>query len=142
MSNQASITLTSASVQQSIRLEEVKDLLYYYKNITTKTGDQLNWHYSSAAFPYEIIENSDNPSSWFYLKGEKNSLYNYIIIGVDQHGENESDEGFSKIHIALSEISTHGDKGKANEICRFIASKLKGELTLFNGRVMHFNLKK
>ncbi|MFC7372016.1 DUF1885 family protein [Fictibacillus iocasae] len=142
MSNQASITLTSSSLQKRISLSEVKDLLHYYKDITEKTGNQLNWQYSEAAFPYVIMENSSKPNHMICLKGDGNKLYNYLLLGVETALSNEETDDFSTIHIGLTEISTHGDKAKANEMGKFLASKLKGKLTLFNGRVMHYDLKK
>ncbi|KMM38821.1 DUF1885 family protein [Guptibacillus hwajinpoensis] len=111
-----------------INLATVKDLLIYYEEIMTKTGEQLSWSYGDSAYPYELVEKEGN--EWFYLKG-KNENYRMIIIGLSEKG----------IQVVLPDQSTHGDKAKANELCKFLAMKLKAELTLFNGRVIHHSQK-
>jgi hypothetical protein len=142
LSNRAFIKLVPASEKQEITLDEVKDLLLYYKGITSKTGEQLTWDYSEAAFPYTIEEKRESEGRWFYLKGLNPNKHRYILIGVgSEKGEADSDSRFF-IQVSLTDISTHGDKGKANEFCKFLASKLKGELHLFNGRVMYYYPKK
>ncbi|WP_137789787.1 DUF1885 family protein [Bacillus sp. E(2018)] len=141
MSQSAYVKLVPASVKQVITLDELKDLLLYYRSITTKTGEQLSWGYGEAAFPYTIEEKAEAEGRWFYLKGIDQRKNRYILVGV---GEEEEDANNKKhyIQFTLTDISTHGDKGKANEFCKFIASKLKGELHLFNGRVMYYYPKK
>jgi len=46
------------------------------------------------------------------------------------------------IQVTLTPESTHGDKGKANEFCKYLAKQYKAELHLFNGRVMYYNPRK
>lgn len=142
MSLNAYIKLVPASEKQVISVEEVKDMLMYYRSITTKTGEQLSWGYSEAAFPYTIEEKEEADGDWFYLKGIDPRKNKYILIGVSAEEEAGSEEKSNYIQVSLTDISTHGDKGKANEFCKFLASKLKGELHLFNGRVMYYYPKK
>jgi Domain of unknown function (DUF1885) len=149
MSQNAFIKLVPASEKQIVTIDEVKDMLMYYKSITAKTGEQLSWGYSEAAFPYTIEEKEEATNKWFYLKGIDPRKNRYILIGVgfenDKQIEDDSepqDHQNCYIQVSLTDISTHGDKGKANEFCKFLASKLKGELHLFNGRVMYYYPKK
>ncbi|MDF1506747.1 DUF1885 family protein [Robertmurraya sp. DFI.2.37] len=140
MSSHAYIRLVPSSEKESVTTDEVIELFNYYKNITNKTGDQLNWEYREAAFPYEIVEKPEGKGKWFYLKSDE-ANYNIILIGVDKqtfHQEEETPSEQTYIQITLPETSTFGDKGKANEFCKFLAKKLKAELQLFNGRVMYF----
>lgn len=140
----AYIKLVPASSTQTMSLSELKDLFTYYKEITSKTGSQLEWEYSDAAFPYVISQEKD-ADNWFYLKSS-DSRYNTIIIGIGK--EEIQDEGSAEtreqtyIQVTLPQASTHGDKGKANEFCKFLARKLEGELHLFNGRVMYYYKRK
>jgi nitrous oxide reductase len=140
MARNAYIKLVPSSVKKDITLDEVKDLLLYYKNLTSKTGDQLDWNYEHEAFPYEIKEKEEANGKWFYLLSD-HDRYHAIIIGVDQetivHDDGTEIEQ-SYIQITLPESSTFGDKGKANEFCKFLAKKLQGELHLFNGRIMYY----
>ncbi|WP_408605268.1 DUF1885 family protein [Bacillus timonensis] len=128
----AYIKLVPASNTQNIALDDVKNLFNYYKEITSKTGRQLDWNYDDAAFPYQIKEiNQEN--NWFYLKSD-HQKYNAIVVGVDQEvieGENGDVISQSYIQVTLPGNSTAGDKGKANEFCKFLAKKLEGELHLF-----------
>ncbi|RBW70016.1 DUF1885 family protein [Bacillus taeanensis] len=143
MSKSAYIKLVPASKQQSITLEELKELFFYYKELTAKTGEQLNWQYSHAAFPYEL-EQKKEKEQWFYLKGQ-NESYRYIIAGISSRKlktEEEEEQFEQYIQIVLPEGSTHGDKGKANEFCKFLAKQLQGELQLFNGRTMYYYKRK
>jgi hypothetical protein len=145
MSQNAYIKLVPASEKQVVTIEEVKDMFNYYKSITAKTGEQLSWEYSDAAFPYTIEEKDEANNKWFYLKGIDPRKNRYILIGVGFEENNESDIQENEqcyIQVSLTDISTHGDKGKANEFCKFLATKLKGELHLFNGRVMYYYPKK
>ncbi|WP_416731409.1 DUF1885 family protein [Fictibacillus sp. JL2B1089] len=137
MSQSAYVKLVPASLKQVITIEELKDLLLYYRSITTKTGEQLSWGYADAAFPYTIEEKEEAEGKWFYLKGLDQRKNKYILVGI---GTDNFEQCY--IQFTLTDISTHGDKGKANEFCKFIASKLKGELHLFNGRVMYYYPKK
>ncbi len=144
MANRAYIKLVKQSKQETISLNELKDIFHYYKNITSKTGTQLDWSYGEAAFPYEIYPFPGNEDNYFYLKSSI-SRYNYIVFGIGEeiirNQENE-EEKRTYIEIILPEGSTHGDKGKANEFCKFLSKKLEGELHLFNGRVMYYYKRK
>jgi hypothetical protein len=139
----AYIKLVPASTSQSITLNEVKDLFTYYKEITSKTGQQLSWEYDSAAFPYSIKE-VDTANNWLYLKSD-DPVYNAIVVGVGTE-EIEDEDGSlrdqSYIQVTLPQVSSFGDKGKANEFCKFLAKKLEAELHLFNGRIMYFYKRK
>jgi hypothetical protein len=133
MAAHAYIKLVPASKQKTITLEEVKQLFQYYQDIMNKTGKQLGWEYQQAAFPYQLVETDESKGQWFYLKGDGHR-YRTIIVGVGSY--NETGESF--IQITLPNEATHGDKGKANEFCKFLAKKLEGELHLFNGRIMYY----
>lgn len=144
MASNAFIKLVPSSAKETISTEELKGLFTYYKEITSKTGDQLNWDYSNASFPYELKEEPSANGQWFYLYST-NDRYKAILIGVDKE-DIESEDGTitsqTYIQVTLPEISTFGDKGKANEFCKFLAKKLQAELHLFNGRIMYFNPRK
>ena len=144
MSNQAYIKLVKASKQQSVTIDDVKNLLHHYRETATKTGQQLDWNYGDASFPYEVVETTEGKGKWFSLKAKPNETsnrYRYIVLGVDEE-EKETEEGEhvkqAYIQLILPEGSTHGDKCKANEFCKYLANKLAGELHMFNGRVMYF----
>ncbi|MCA0987910.1 DUF1885 family protein [Guptibacillus algicola] len=112
-------------------LNSVKSFLTYYKEITNKTGEQLSWNYGASAFPYNIMDQStDESDNWFYLKGTTEE-YRGMVIGLTKDG----------IQVVLPDYATHGDKSKANEICKFLAKKINGNLTLFNGRTMYHSKK-
>jgi hypothetical protein len=140
MAVNAFIKLVPSSAKQTLTIDEVKELFYYYKNITSKTGDQVNWQFGESAFPYEVKETEDGKGKWFYLQATQERYY-AILVGVDTESV-QNDDGVSSeqtyIQITLPEQSTYGDKGKANEFCKFLAKKLKGELHLFNERVMYY----
>ncbi|MFD3447987.1 DUF1885 family protein [Microbacteriaceae bacterium 4G12] len=124
----AFIKLMPKSAKQSVTIEDVKELFTYYKQITSQTGKQVSWNYTESSFPYDILVTSDTT---LHLKSS-NDRYHSIYVGVGV----EEEQAF--IQITLPESATFGDKGKANEFCRFLAKKLEGELHLFNGRVMYF----
>ena len=134
MSSSAYVKLVEKSKQQTINLDDVKHLIHYYEEITGKTGKQLGWEYEAAAFPYHVEEREKNHQKYFLLKGLEEE-YRYIIVGVS---EQSNMAGHSQIQVVLPEGSTHGDKGKANEFCKFLAKQLNGELHLFNGRIMYY----
>ena len=136
MAETAYIKLVPSSSKQTVTLDEVKDFFHYYKEITAKTGDQVNWNYEGSSFPYEINETEKGKGKWFYLSAT-NDRYNAILIGIDQE-ETEAGTKQVYIQITLPEDATYGDKGKANEFCKFLAKKLQGELHLFNGRIMYY----
>lgn len=140
MAENAYIKLVAASSQKNITIGEVKEFFTYYKDITAKTGDQIDWKYEAFSFPYSIKETEEGKDKWFYLQTE-NDRYYAMIIGTDKEtvmDENGVESEQSYIQITLPERSTFGDKGKANEFCKFLAKKLQGELHLFNGRIMYF----
>src|SRR4051794_38249721 len=140
MAENAFIKLVPSSTKQTVTIEDVKELFHYYKKITAKTGEQLHWQYGESAFPYEIKESEQGKEKWFYLHSN-HERYNAILIGVDTETV-RSEDGIEReqiyIQITLPEQSTYGDKGKANEFCKFLAKKLQGELHLFNERIMYY----
>ncbi len=138
MSKSAYIKLVKGSKQNEITLEETKNLLNYYQEMTSLTGQQLGWDYQSAAFPYEMEEREQDGIRYLLLTGKNPTKYAYLMIGTGQ----EEGTGIHQIQIVLPSNATHGDKGKANEFSKFLAKQLKAELHLFNGRVMYFNERK
>ncbi|MEH7460092.1 hypothetical protein CON65_07015 [Bacillus pseudomycoides] len=124
----AFIKLVPKSKQQSVSVEDVKQLFQYYKKITSQTGIQVSYAYANFAFPYEILNTSDTTLE---LKSS-HDRYSSIYVGIGT----ENEQTF--IQLSLPSTATFGDKGKANEFCRFLAKKLEGELQLFNGRTMYF----
>ncbi|MBM4764359.1 DUF1885 family protein [Bacillus sp. B15-48] len=144
MSANAYIKLVPSSLQQTIAVDELKSLFSYYKEITTKTGKQLDWEYDYSAFPYEIKETENGKGKWFYLHSN-HDRYHAILLGIDQEKvitEDGSEHEQTYIQVTLPDSATFGDKGKANEFCKFIAKKLNGELHLFNGRIMYYYKRK
>ncbi|PLR79227.1 hypothetical protein CU633_01595 [Bacillus sp. V3-13] len=139
MASHAYIKLVPLSDKESVTTEEIKELFEYYKSITAKTGDQLDWKYEDSAFPYEIKEMPESKGKWFYLYSN-HDRYHSILIGVDKETvvEDDHEREQAYIQVTLSDASTFGDKGKANEFCKFLAKKLKAELHLFNGRIMYY----
>lgn len=140
MSKSAYIKLVDASAVQEITIDDVKDKLDQYINKTSKLAEQLDWPYAEAAFPYTLVEKEEGKDRWFYLKGKDPHLYKYILFGV---GKEEIEvDGEKKeqhyIQVVVPDESTHGDLGKANEFCKYLAKEYKGELHLFNKRVMYF----
>lgn len=143
MISSAYIKLVPGSKQQIMTLEEVKKLLNSYQTNSSKTGKQLDWNYEDYAFPYEIKEGSDSSNPYLYLLSNKDR-YNLIIFAVAQEVIQGTDPAQiqSYIQISLTDLSTYGDKTKANEYCKFFAKQLQGELHLFNKRIMYFYPKK
>lgn len=138
LSKSAYIKLVKGSKQNEITLEEVQKLLLYYQEMTGYTGQQLDWDYRDAAFPYEMEEREQNGIRYLLLTGKNRQHYNYLMIGTGQ----EAESGTHYIQIVLPEHATHGDKAKANEFSKFLAKQLQAELHLLNGRVMYFNERK
>ncbi len=155
MGKSAYIKLVAESVKTDVTLEEVKEKLQHYINMTTKTGQQLDWTYAQAAFPYTIEVKPEAEGKWFYLKGINPKLYKYIIVGVgsetieaekgaEEGSEEASEEGSKEvpvqhyIQVVLPEGATHGDSNKANEFSKYLAKEYKAQLQLFNGRVMYY----
>jgi hypothetical protein len=139
MSQSAYIKFVTGSTVTAISLDELKEKLTYYKDQVAKTGEQLGWEYAEAAFPYSIEQKPEAEGKWFYLKGQ-DRLYKYILFGVNVPPEGSEEQGF--IQVTLPDDSTHGDKAKGNEFCKFLAKTFKAELHLFNGRVIYYNPRK
>ncbi|RID87637.1 DUF1885 family protein [Peribacillus asahii] len=139
MTEHAYIKLVPYPERTTVTLDTIKELLHDYQNITSKTGKQVNWNYHEAAFPYEIKEPTPPTNNMIYLQSLTDG-YHLILIGMDQEQihEKENERIQTYIQITLVEHSTFGDKGKANELCKFLAKQLKGELHLFNKRIMYF----
>ena len=136
----AYIKLVPESVKTNITIEDVKELLTYYQMVTSKTGKQLDWDYDKKAFPYNMKEPDKMKDKMIYLQSNVDR-YHMILIGVDQeiiHDEQGMERIQSYIQFTLPENATFGDKGKANELCKFLAKKLQGQLHLFNKRVMYY----
>lgn len=131
MSKNAYIKLVNGSNKQSITISEVKGLLRDYSELNKKTGKQLDWIYDHYAFPYHITETLAGEGKWFYLTAEAEGYY-LLAVAVDK------DEDGEYVQVTLSEKSTFGDKAKAVDFCKFIGDKLKGEVHLFNEKVMYF----
>ena len=140
MPEHASIKLVSESVQRTISLEEIQELLRYYQKITAKTGEQLDWEYSKKAFPYEIRTSRNAGEQLIYLQSDS-MRHHVIVIGLSNETvpiEDGTEQILSSIQIILPDTSTFGDKGKANELGKFLAKKLQAQLHLFNKRVMYY----
>ncbi|EGL82461.1 Domain of unknown function DUF1885 [Caldalkalibacillus thermarum TA2.A1] len=142
MSQSAYIRLVEESTMTESNLDDVKQKLERYISMTTKTGQQLAWHYEEAAFPYTIEEKSEGKGKWLYLKGNNPELYKYIVIGVGSETVMDEESGQEKeehyIQVVLPDGATHGDKSKANEFCKYLAKAYQAKLQLFNGRTMYF----
>lgn len=79
----AFITLVPKSNQQSVSIDDIKQLFHYYKAVTSKTGAQINYTYTNTAFPYEILDTSTTT-----LKLQSNhDRYDSIYIGVGIENE-------------------------------------------------------
>ena len=132
------------SINDDITIEDIKQLINQYRQSISHTSEQLAWDYSKTAFPYFLKVTDEGKHNWFYLYSEEKD-YHMIAIGVDYEYTQTPDENKQRvpyIQISLSQHSTIGDKSKANEFAKFLSKKLKGELHLFNGRIIHNNLKK
>ncbi|MCI3921477.1 DUF1885 family protein [Paenibacillus sp. TRM 82003] len=139
MTQSAYLYFVEGSSAPSMTLNEVKEELERYIEQVTKTGQQLDWDYAEAAFPYTFETKPEGENIWFYLKG-KDELYRYIVFGVGVTSGQEGERHY--VQIVLPEGSTHGDKAKANELCKHLGRRLKTETHLFNGRIMYFNPRK
>ncbi|MDX8359931.1 MULTISPECIES: DUF1885 family protein [Bacillaceae] len=141
MANNAYIKLVPKSKKHDITLDDVEDLFEYYKEITNKTGKQLDWKYDDSAFPYRITKINDGNNDLFHLQSE-HKQYKSIIVGIGNESIEDMDSKEVRqqqyIQVSLLKQSTHGDKGKANEFCKFLAKKVSGELHLFNGRTIYY----
>jgi hypothetical protein len=138
MSQSAYIKFVQGSSVEKLTLEDVQSQLLHYVEQTKLTGTQLGWDYAEAAFPYSIESKQDD--RWFYLKGI-NPLYKHIIFGPSET-TSVAGKVVPCVQVVLPEEATHGDKAKANELCKFMAKKLQAELTMFNGRTIYYNPRK
>ncbi|NBD22738.1 DUF1885 family protein [Paenibacillus glycinis] len=139
MSQSAYIKFVPGSAVEALSLAEVKDRLSRYKEQTALTGQQLDWNYVEAAFPYTVETKPGEEDRWFYLKGTT-PQYNYILFGIGS--EANGDASVSHVQVVLPDAATHGDKSKANELCKYMAKQLKAELKMFNGRTIYYNPRK
>ncbi len=125
---------------RSVTILEARKLIDDYQQSLHKTGEQLNYPYNERAFPYTIHEPDNRGNGdWLYLSSDDPD-YHLIRIGIGEEpvaGMNGSLLPY--IEISLERNSTFADKGKANELAKYMAKKLQGELQLFNGRRMHFH---
>ncbi|EFM12879.1 protein of unknown function DUF1885 [Paenibacillus curdlanolyticus YK9] len=148
MSKTAYIRLVQGSTApDGLTLDDLQLSLHAYQDAVRRTGFQLDWNYEEAAFPYSIepvTPPNESIPQWLYLRG-KASRYRHIAIGVGTADTSPSLETVNStpyIQVVLPDGSTHADHAKANELCRFIAERLKAELQLFNGRIMYYNPRK
>ncbi|WP_127579719.1 DUF1885 family protein [Paenibacillus koleovorans] len=139
MAQSAYMYLSESSVTPTLSVGELKERLLHYKDQLKLTGQQLGWEYAESAFPYTIETKPEGADRWFYLKGTTPS-YNHIILGVGTKAAEDKERAY--VQVVLPSGSTHGDKAKGNELCKYLAKTLKAELHLFNGRVMYFNPRK
>jgi hypothetical protein len=128
MIQQANISLVENSKYTEVNLQILQEILNDYINSSNKIGIQVDWKYESASFPYQISINKLDDQDCIYLTSQV-SRYNHFVLAVPNE---------QTIQIILLPNSTFGDKGKANELCRYIAQKVEGKLELFNNRVMYF----
>jgi hypothetical protein len=138
LNKSAYIKLVKGSAQTEVTLADVKELLVRYQHMTSLTGQQLDWDYQAAAFPYTIEEQEQDGVPYLVLKGTEPLLYRGLVIGVSQ----EEDSGTPYVQLVLPEQATHGDLAKGNEFSKYIAKQLKAELHLFNGRIIYYNPRK
>lgn len=139
MSQSAYISFVQGSTIAEIDLEGIKEQLHQYKEQVSQTGLQLGWEYADAAFPYTFETKPEANDQWFYLKSDS-PLYRYIVFGAGLREEEGS--AIPYIQVMLPDGSTHGDKAKATELCKWIGKRLKAEVKLFNGRTMYYNPRK
>lgn len=135
MAQSAYIKFVKGSSIPSLTLEELEQQLNAYKEQLALTGQQLGWSYEAAGFPYSIEKKAEGANRWFYLKGQ-DSNYRYIVLGLGSEAVEDGEIHY--VQVVLPDDATHGDKGKANELCRHLGRKLQAELHMFNGRVMYF----
>ncbi len=137
MANHAYIKFVPASKTKSISIDDVKEYINQYKAVASKTGKQLDWHYANFALPYTISPEKSN--DWIYLRGSEEGYHTIILgIGVETIQDEEGSKEQPFIQVTLPDAATYGDKGKANELCKYFGKQLQGEVHLFNGRVMYF----
>ncbi|MGL4522354.1 MAG: DUF1885 family protein [Bacilli bacterium] len=115
-------------------LEQVEQLLTYYKEIGSKLGEQLDFPYAETAFPYTIEKKEQHPNVLFLRA--RLDRYQLLLIGVNSEVRGENNIPY--IQITADECSETGDRNKAIELAKFIAKHVAGELHLPNERVMYF----
>jgi len=128
MIQQASISLVEKSKYTEVNLELVQELLKEYINTSNKIGIQVDWKYETASFPYQISIKKLDEQDCIYLSSQ-DSRYKHFVLSCPNE---------QTIQIMLLPNSTFGDKGKANEFCKYLAQKVEGKLELFNNRTMYF----
>ncbi|WP_438433475.1 DUF1885 family protein [Gorillibacterium sp. sgz500922] len=137
MAQNAYVELVEGSSAPGLTLEELRGILEHYRAQLAETGKQLGWGYEQAAFPYTI---EPGPlDGWLTLAGTA-PQYRTIHIGLGSRSVEDRVRSF--VRISLPAGSTHGDKGKANELSKYLGKKLKAEVHLLNGRTMYFNPRK
>ena len=136
----AFIYFVEGSTATHVDIEDVKEKFNRYIDMTKKTGEQLGWSYADSAFPYMLEERPEGQGSWFLLRGKDPSVYKVIVVGVGAKEVDGKERHY--IQVSLPDSSTNGDKGKANEFCRYLARDYKAELHLFNKRVQYFQPRK
>lgn len=139
MSQSAYISLVQGSSADRVTLDDVKERLRHYREQTSLTGRQLDWDYAEAAFPYTVESKPGEEDRWFYLKG-KSPLYRFILFGTGLRSDGERDIPY--VQVVLPDGSTHGDKSKANEYCKWLGKQWQAEVKMFNGRTIYFNPRK
>jgi hypothetical protein len=139
MAQSAYIKFVDGSTVPSLSLDELKGQLMHYKEQLALTGKQLGWDYDHVGFPYTVETRPEAADQWFYLKGI-DPLYHYIVMGTGVEQNGDSNQHY--VQVVLPDGSTHGDKAKGNEFCKYLAKLWKAELHLFNGRIMYFNPRK
>ncbi len=137
MAQNAYVELVEGSSTSALSLEELLDILNHYREQLAEAGRQLGWGYAEAAFPYSL--EIGPTEGWLTLTG---SLPSYRKLHIGLGARTIGDERRVHIRILLPEGSTHGDKGKANELSKYLGKRLKAEVHLMNGRVMYFNPRK
>lgn len=139
MSQSAYIKLVSSD-EDAVQLDQLKEQLSHYQAQLAMTGEQLDWHYSDACFPYTIESGAEASDKWFYLKG-RDDKHNAIVFGLGMDSANDGGS-VPYIQVVLPDHATHADKSKANEFCKYLGKTYKAELHLFNGRTMFYNPRK
>ncbi|PET54618.1 hypothetical protein CN514_18095, partial [Bacillus sp. AFS001701] len=99
-----------------------------YIQSSTKIGQQVDWNYEKVSFPYTISNKKLDDQDALYLQSN-DSRYKHFVVSIQDD---------KNIVITLLPNSTYGDKGKANELCRYLAQKIEAKLELFNNRIMYF----
>ncbi|MEE6452097.1 DUF1885 family protein [Gottfriedia acidiceleris] len=128
MVQQATIQLVDKSKYQEANLELINNLINDYIQSSTKIGQQLDWNYERVSFPYTISNKKLDDQDALYLQSN-DSRYKHFVVSIQDD---------KNIVITLLPNSTYGDKGKANELCRYLAQKIEAKLELFNNRIMYF----